>query len=102
VGETGGLLFANAQTGFSIGGPGIAMSRSGVTRAELVAYATELLTDAMNDGFVEPIVLIECVQYATKPTLLSALRAISLLDESGQAEILQLAQRLSRQARPLN
>jgi len=78
------------------------MSNSAVSRAELVAYATELLTEAMNDGFIEPIVLIECVQYATKPTLLTALRAISLVDEMGQVEILQLAQRLSRQGRPLN
>jgi len=78
------------------------MNKPAVSRAELVAYATELLSDAMNEGFVEPIVLIECVQYATKPTLLAALRALSLVDETGQVEILQFAQRLTRQGRTLN
>jgi hypothetical protein len=78
------------------------MNKPAVSRAELVAYATELLSDAMKEGFVEPIVLIECVQYATKPTLLAALRALSLVDETGQVEILQFAQRLTRQGRTLN
>ncbi|MET0427601.1 MAG: hypothetical protein ABW026_03810 [Microvirga sp.] len=78
------------------------MNRSAISREDLVAYATELLSDAMNDGFVEPIAMIECIQYATKPTLLATLRAISLVDEAVQEEILQFAQWLSSRNRKLN
>lgn len=69
--------------------------KSAAKEKKLIAYALELLTEAMNDGYVEPIVIIECMQYATKPVLLAAMRTLSALDENLQKEIISLARQLS-------
>lgn len=72
--------------------------KSAVKENELIAYAADLLTEAMNDGLVEPLAMIECMQFATKPVLLAAMRTLSPLDEGLQKEIISLALQLSGQS----
>lgn len=78
------------------------MSRSDIPRAELVAYAVEMITDALNEGIVDPVAMIECLQFATKPTLLATLRSLALADEKTQREMLDLVRRLSKPDQSLN
>jgi hypothetical protein len=66
-----------------------------VTQSDLIAYTRELLTAAMNDGYIKPVDLVECVQFAARPALLAVMRALASLDESAQVEMVGFVRRLT-------
>jgi hypothetical protein len=66
-----------------------------VTQSDLIAYTRELLTAAMNDGYIKPVDVVECVQIAARPALLVVLRALASLDESAQVEMVGFVRRLT-------
>jgi hypothetical protein len=71
-----------------------------VTQSDLIAYVKDLLGSAMDDGYLEPIQVIECLQFAARPALLVVMRALSSFDESAQLEIIDFARRLTGQSEP--
>jgi hypothetical protein len=71
-------------------------------RDELIAYAADVLTEAMKDGLVEPVAMIECSHFATKPTLLDAMRAVAPLDTEAQIRVMSFARRLSELRAPMH
>jgi hypothetical protein len=71
-------------------------------RDELIAYATDLLTEAMRDGLIEPVAMIECSHFAAKPTLLDAMRAVAPLDPEAQMKVMVFARRLSDRVGPVH
>jgi hypothetical protein len=71
-----------------------------VTQSELIAYVKDLLGSAMDDGYLDPIQVIECMQFAARPSLLIVMRALSSFDESAQLEIIGFARRLKGQSDP--
>lgn len=68
-------------------------SSAETNRTELIEYAIDVLTEALQEGYVEPVTLIECVRNATKSKVLAALRAVASLSPSDQFQVISLLQR---------
>lgn len=69
--------------------------KSETNRADLIEYAVDILTEALQEGYVEPVALIECVHSAAKPTLLATIRAVASLSPTAQLQVISFAQELS-------
>jgi hypothetical protein len=73
----------------------MAQQQNTATRDDLIAYATDIVTEALKDGHIEPTALIECVLYAGKPEMLTAIRALAALDPSAQLMAISFVRGLS-------
>jgi hypothetical protein len=64
-------------------------SRSEISRAELIAYVEDMVSDALHSGLVEPLTGLEFFLYAARPDAIQTVRAALATMPSGQSELLK-------------
>ena len=69
--------------------------RNKLSEADVISYAEDLVCEALHTGYVDPILLVECVHYAAEPDLIAFTRSFASLDESARAEVTRIVQALS-------
>ena len=65
---------------------------------EWARYAEELVSQALQGGYVHPALLLECLHYAVEPELLAVIRAVAELDPGQRLVVMGYARRLSGEA----
>ena len=66
-----------------------------VSEADIVSYAEDLVLEALHTGYVDPILLVECVHYAAEPEVIAFTRSFASLDGTARAEVMRIVQALS-------
>ena len=68
---------------------------SNVSEGDVISYAEDLVCEALRTGYVDPILLVECVHYAAEPEVIAFTRSFASLDETDRAEVMRVVQALS-------
>ena len=75
------------------------MPQDGITESDLRAYAKEVVSQALEEGYIAPVPLLECLHYGARPELLAVMRAVARLDPAAWLRVARFATKLRAEAK---